>query len=495
MASQEIAYKGGPTVPWWLVLIEGIFAIILGILFFTQPAATLLIMIQFLGVYWLITGIIALISLFWNRAGWGWKVFNGILGIIAGILIIQNPLWSTLLVPVTLAWIIGFAGIFIGITQLIQAFRGGGWGIGILGVLSILLGIFLVARPVIASLALPFILGFLLVTGGILALILAFSLLRVKGQKPEVQAPEAVRSTVVDLGAKAGEAVDAGGAAVGAAATGVAGMAAAGVVALEEKVETAPEVVEAAVEEVTGAGEAVAERVEDLSAHAVMAVEETHEAVAEVSEAMPEVMEAAVEEVTEAGEAIEEAASLPAAEWIPPAGEGVAFAGEAVEAVEERSEEVVDVSALLGQLDLSDLEESAKFKHLLEYVEGIGPTYAEYLKAIGLTNCLELLQAGATRKGREEIAEKSGISPKLILEWVNHVDLYRIKGVGSEYADLLEAAGVDTVVELAQRNAGNLFEKINLVNDEKALVRKLPTLEQLQDWVAQAKDLPRVITY
>ena len=95
----------------------------------------------------------------------------------------------------------------------------------------------------------------------------------------------------------------------------------------------------------------------------------------------------------------------------------------------------------------------------------------------------------------KEIAEKSGISEKLILEWVNLADLFRIKGVGEEYSDLLEEAGVDTVVELAQRNPDNLYEKVVDVNHQKKLVRKLPTQGQVDDWVRQAKNLPRVVTY
>lgn len=152
-------------------------------------------------------------------------------------------------------------------------------------------------------------------------------------------------------------------------------------------------------------------------------------------------------------------------------------------------------AVLTGNVDPADAAEMAKFKYPLEYVEGIGPAYAEKLKAIGLVTCLDLLKAGSTRKGRGEIAEKSAISNSLILEWVNHVDLYRIKGVGSEYADLLEAAGVDTVVELALRNPANLFEKMNEVNADKNLVRKLPTQTQVKNWVSQAKNLPRVVTF
>ena len=105
-------------------------------------------------------------------------------------------------------------------------------------------------------------------------------------------------------------------------------------------------------------------------------------------------------------------------------------------------------------------------------VEGIGPVYAQKLKAAGIATTNVLLQQGATPKGRKSIAEKTGISDALILTWVNHVDLFRIKGVGEEYADLLEKAGVDTVVELAQRKAENLFEKMGQVNEKKRLVRR-----------------------
>jgi predicted flap endonuclease-1-like 5' DNA nuclease/uncharacterized membrane protein len=137
----------------------------------------------------------------------------------------------------------------------------------------------------------------------------------------------------------------------------------------------------------------------------------------------------------------------------------------------------------------------APASHSLSYVEGIGPVYAQQLKDAGIDSTQELLEAGATPKGRAELAEASGISGKLILEWVNHVDLFRIAGVGSEYADLLEAAGVDTVPELAQRNPANLHQKLSEVNDEKHLVRHVPALSSVEDWIGQAKSLPRKITY
>jgi predicted flap endonuclease-1-like 5' DNA nuclease len=131
----------------------------------------------------------------------------------------------------------------------------------------------------------------------------------------------------------------------------------------------------------------------------------------------------------------------------------------------------------------------------LSVVEGIGDVYAQRLKDAGIQTTDALLEKGATPKGRKELAEKADISAKLILEWVNHVDLFRIKGVGEEYSDLLEEAGVDTVPELAQRNAENLHKSMISVNEEKELVRRLPTLGQVGDWIEQAKALPRVITY
>lgn len=131
----------------------------------------------------------------------------------------------------------------------------------------------------------------------------------------------------------------------------------------------------------------------------------------------------------------------------------------------------------------------------LEYVEGIGEKYADKLRDAGITSTDVLLEKGATPKGRKEIAESADISPKLVLEWVNHVDLFRIKGVGQEYADLLEEAGVDTVPELAQRKPENLFKKMEEVNEAKKLVRKLPDEDDVKEWVAQAKKLPRVIKY
>jgi predicted flap endonuclease-1-like 5' DNA nuclease len=131
----------------------------------------------------------------------------------------------------------------------------------------------------------------------------------------------------------------------------------------------------------------------------------------------------------------------------------------------------------------------------LEAIEGIGEVYAQKLRGAGIGTIEALLEAGSSPRGRKELAEKADIGDALILEWVNLADLFRIKGIGEEYSDLLEEAGVDTVPELAQRNAQNLHAKIVEINAEKKLVRKLPALSQVSDWVEQAKALPRVVTY
>ncbi len=131
----------------------------------------------------------------------------------------------------------------------------------------------------------------------------------------------------------------------------------------------------------------------------------------------------------------------------------------------------------------------------LSAIEGIGETYQAKLEAEGITTVEKLLDDCCEKKSRTEIASKAGISEKLILNWVNRADLSRVKGISTQYADLLEFAGVDTVPELAQRNAENLHTKMQEVNTEKNLVRQAPGLTQVEDWVAQAKQLPRKVNY
>lgn len=128
-------------------------------------------------------------------------------------------------------------------------------------------------------------------------------------------------------------------------------------------------------------------------------------------------------------------------------------------------------------------------------VEGIGPVYKEKLGAVGIRTTAGLLKAAADRKGRADLAAQTDISEKLILEWVNHADLMRVKGVGSEFSDLLEAAGVDTVKELRNRNPANLHQAILAANDAKQLVRRVPSLTEVTAWVEFAKTLDPLVTY
>jgi predicted RecB family nuclease len=128
-------------------------------------------------------------------------------------------------------------------------------------------------------------------------------------------------------------------------------------------------------------------------------------------------------------------------------------------------------------------------------VEGIGEISARKLRWAGIETTEALLERGATPRGRRKIAARTGLSSKRILEWVNHVDLFRIPGVGEEYAELLEQAGVDTVVELSHRDPGKLREKIEIINDERQLVRRLPSESRLGEWIEEAKKLPRIVKY
>ncbi|MDR7870854.1 MAG: DUF4332 domain-containing protein [Tissierellaceae bacterium] len=131
----------------------------------------------------------------------------------------------------------------------------------------------------------------------------------------------------------------------------------------------------------------------------------------------------------------------------------------------------------------------------IETIEGIGQAYAAKLLDYGIKTTDQLLEKGATKKGRKSIHEATGISEKLILTWVNHSDLFRVKGIGPQYAELLEASGVDTIPELATRKPENLLEKMIEVNDEKKIVRAMPYLKQVNKWVEQAKSLPKVVKH
>jgi predicted flap endonuclease-1-like 5' DNA nuclease len=131
----------------------------------------------------------------------------------------------------------------------------------------------------------------------------------------------------------------------------------------------------------------------------------------------------------------------------------------------------------------------------LTRIKGIGSTFVQGLQEIGVTTPEKLLKLGASSRSRRKLGEELGISERVVLNWVNSADLMRIKGVGEEYTYLLDEAGVDTVPELAQRNPANLYQKMAEVNQQKRLVRRLPSEAEVEDWIAQAKKLPRVIHY
>ena len=131
----------------------------------------------------------------------------------------------------------------------------------------------------------------------------------------------------------------------------------------------------------------------------------------------------------------------------------------------------------------------------IDQIEGIGPAYAEKLGAVGIKTTEALLEKCAAKKGRVQVAEATGISPKLILKWTNHADLFRVNGIAGQFAELLEAAGVDTVKEFRHRVPANLQPKLVEVNEAKNLCNRVPSVAELEKMIAQAKELEPLISY
>ncbi|HEX9795152.1 MAG TPA: DUF4332 domain-containing protein [Planctomycetota bacterium] len=131
----------------------------------------------------------------------------------------------------------------------------------------------------------------------------------------------------------------------------------------------------------------------------------------------------------------------------------------------------------------------------IDEIEGIGPSYSEKLRSADIVNTDKLLEACCNKAGRETVAEATGIPETMVLKWTNMADLFRLKDVGPEFAELLKASGVDTVKELKHRNAENLATKMAEVNAEKKLARRVPSAEVITGWIAQAAELPAVITH
>lgn len=163
-------------MPWWIPLIEGIGLVIVGILLFTNTAATVLILAQILAIYWLISGIMEIVSIFIDRSGWGLKLLGGIIGIWAGLFIINNPIGGTLAFGLAVVIVLGVQALLLGVINIVQAFRGAGWGIGLVGIINIILGLILLGNSLIATATLPWVLGGFAIVGGIATIILAFRL-------------------------------------------------------------------------------------------------------------------------------------------------------------------------------------------------------------------------------------------------------------------------------------------------------------------------------
>jgi uncharacterized membrane protein HdeD (DUF308 family) len=168
-----------PAFPWWLVLIEGLAAILIGILLLAKPIQTASILVFSIALFWLLTGIFEIVSLFWDRRQWGWKLVKGIIGIIAGWFLITNMgEGSVVIFGWTVIIVLAIQGILMGIMGLIQAFQGGGWGPGIMGAISIVIGILLLGQPMGFAAVLPWVIGIFAVVGGIFMVIASFRLRR-----------------------------------------------------------------------------------------------------------------------------------------------------------------------------------------------------------------------------------------------------------------------------------------------------------------------------
>jgi uncharacterized membrane protein HdeD (DUF308 family) len=162
---------------WWVFLLQGIAGILLGFMLLTDPHETLVVLVTFLGFYWLITGVLELVQVFVDRSvPWIWSLLSGLLGIAAGVLVLRHPLLAALTVPTVLVIILGVEGLFMGVIEIIRGFQGGGIGSFILGVINMLVGLLLLSSRVAAALAVPLVFGVLLLVQGVGLIIWAFRL-------------------------------------------------------------------------------------------------------------------------------------------------------------------------------------------------------------------------------------------------------------------------------------------------------------------------------
>ncbi len=442
-------------VPWWLLLLEGIALIIIGILFLTNPASTSLAVVTVLGLYWLISGILGIIGIFLNSHNWLWKLILGIVGIIAGILILQHPLTSTVVVGSALVLWMGILGIIIGIMNIIRAFTGEGWGVGILGIISAILGIILLANFWGVTFSLPWALGILALIGGLITIINSF---RARGIQKDMEAgTDELTNKMNAASASMDAAATRTAGAVSGAASGVgAAAAAAGA---------------ATVAAASRVGDATVDAAGDVADAAGDAVDATVDAAGDVADAAGDAVDATVDAAGDAADAVGDAAG-DAADAV-----GDAFSG-------------TRAAGVAGALSYSDKDVEA----IQRWAKDKGITQADLDKFMA-SPYADLLAKGKTPQERMALAQELGVDASTVLEWLNRLDLQRVKGIGVVYANLLEQSGVDTVKELAQRNPGNLQAKLEEVNATAGLTERVPTETELTDWIAQAKSMPRGLEY
>jgi predicted flap endonuclease-1-like 5' DNA nuclease len=165
------------------------------------------------------------------------------------------------------------------------------------------------------------------------------------------------------------------------------------------------------------------------------------------------------------------------------------------EAAAAAAAEAAAAPEVVAEEPAADAPAAPERKGDIEEIEGIGPAFAEKLRAADVSSIEALLEKGATPEGRSALVEQTGIDAVRVLRWVNHADLIRVVGIGPEFAELLEASGVDSVPELAQRNVENLVTALTETNDARSLVRQVPSAAEVTDWIEQAKALPRVVAH
>ena len=342
-----------------------------------------------------------------------------------------------------------------------------------------------------------------------LLLIILLLLYREPAAVPATTMATRTSTAGTSVGGMAGSAAAGTSAAVTGAAAGAMAM---GTSAMDKVDDTMDAAGDAVMDTADEMGEAAGDAMDSVGDMGEAAVDATKEMADDVMDAGEGAMDAAGETISDAGAAMAAGTAAVAGAVMDKAEEGGDAMGDMADDVMDAGDDAMRGAEMAGadaaemsdeedETDFrADLEEylrsygsSSDFRKEIEYIEGIGAAYGQKLRAININTVMDLVVNGATRRGRREISDKSGIAQSLILTWVNHVDLFRIKGVAQEYADLLEQSGVDTVVELAHRNPANLFKRMEEVNEQKKLVRRTPRAADVESWVEQAKTLRRVV--